>query len=201
MGRDGPPGRPSEERRGPAVPPYRGAMMSPTSTARWRRSSVSCSKATTGDILVFLPTRARHPRGCAICSRAGKSLAAVRGGPVVRPVDQRRAAARLRADPAAEIVLATNIAETSLTIPGIRFVVDTGLARVSAATSPQSAHAPPAGRAGVAKSSADQRKGRCGRVSRRRVHPAILGTGLQRPPPFHAARDPAQRTSPMSSCA
>ena len=60
------------------------------------------------------------------------------------------------------IVLATNVAETSLTVPGIRFVIDTGLARIS--------HYSPRTKVqrleieAISRASADQRKGRCGRV-------------------------------------
>jgi len=62
-----------------------------------------------------------------------------------------------------KIVLATNIAETSLTIPGIRFVVDTGLSRVSRYSPTSRTRRLPI--EPVSQSSADQRKGRCGRVS------------------------------------
>jgi ATP-dependent helicase HrpA len=61
-----------------------------------------------------------------------------------------------------KVILATNIAETSLTIPGIRFVVDTGYARLSrysAGTRTQRLPIEP-----ISQSSANQRKGRCGRV-------------------------------------
>jgi ATP-dependent helicase HrpA len=61
------------------------------------------------------------------------------------------------------IVLATNVAETSLTVPGIRYVVDLGLARLSrynARTKVQRLPIEP-----ISQASADQRKGRCGRVS------------------------------------
>ncbi|HSM11611.1 MAG TPA: ATP-dependent RNA helicase HrpA [Lysobacter sp.] len=61
------------------------------------------------------------------------------------------------------IVLATNVAETSLTVPRIRYVVDPGLARVKR-YSPRGKldrlHIEP-----ISQASADQRKGRCGRVS------------------------------------
>jgi len=59
-------------------------------------------------------------------------------------------------------VVATNVAETSLTIPGIRFVIDTGLARISQylpRTRTKSLPVSP-----ISRSSAEQRKGRCGRV-------------------------------------
>ena len=64
---------------------------------------------------------------------------------------------------ARRIVLATNIAETSLTVPGIRYVVDPGLARISrysARTKVQRLPIEP-----VSRASADQRAGRCGRVA------------------------------------
>src|SRR6185295_9663390 len=59
------------------------------------------------------------------------------------------------------VVLATNVAETSLTVPGIRSVVDSGLARVSRYSvrgKVQRLHIEP-----ISKASAEQRKGRCGR--------------------------------------
>jgi ATP-dependent helicase HrpA len=61
------------------------------------------------------------------------------------------------------IVLATNVAETSLTVPGIRFVIDPGLARISRyshRTKVQRLPIEP-----VSQASANQRAGRCGRVS------------------------------------
>ncbi|WP_258224124.1 ATP-dependent RNA helicase HrpA, partial [Stenotrophomonas sp. HMWF003] len=61
------------------------------------------------------------------------------------------------------IVLATNVAETSLTVPRIRYVVDPGLARVKRYSPRQKLdrlHIEP-----VSQASANQRKGRCGRVS------------------------------------
>ena len=61
------------------------------------------------------------------------------------------------------IVLATNVAETALTVPGIRYVIDTGLARVSRynfRTKVQRLPIEP-----ISQASANQRKGRCGRVS------------------------------------
>ena len=60
------------------------------------------------------------------------------------------------------VVLATNVAETSLTVPGIRFVIDAGTARVSRyahRTGVQRLPVEP-----IARASADQRAGRCGRV-------------------------------------
>ena len=78
-------------------------------------------------MLVFLPASARSarlPKRCASTTRRRRgprcSRAVVRGRaePVFEPHGARR------------IVLATNVAETSLTVPGIRYVIDPGLARV-----------------------------------------------------------------------
>lgn len=62
-----------------------------------------------------------------------------------------------------KVILATNIAETSLTIPGIRCVVDTGLARISRYSPQARTRRLPI--EPVSQSSADQRKGRAGRVA------------------------------------
>jgi len=111
-----------------------------------------------GDILVFLPGE-REIRD------AAEALDGI-GGAEVLPLysrlswgDQQRVFAP---GGRARIVLATNVAETSITVPGIRAVIDTGLARV-ARYSPRSKilrlPIEP-----VSRASADQRKGRCGRV-------------------------------------
>ncbi|MGI3781936.1 MAG: DUF3418 domain-containing protein, partial [Janthinobacterium lividum] len=65
--------------------------------------------------------------------------------------------------PGRRVVLATNVAETSLTVPGIRYVVDVGTARISrysARTKVQRLPIEP-----VSQASANQRAGRCGRVA------------------------------------
>ena len=61
------------------------------------------------------------------------------------------------------VVVATNIAETSLTIPGIRYVVDPGLARINRYNPRTHTQRLPV--EAVSRSSAEQRKGRCGRVA------------------------------------
>ncbi len=78
------------------------------------------------------------------------------------------------------VVLATNVAETSLTVPGIRYVVDPGTARISRYSQRTKVQRLPI--EPVSRASADQRKGRCGR------------TGIHRPgDPAHQPRlgDPA----------
>lgn len=61
------------------------------------------------------------------------------------------------------IVLATNVAETSLTVPGIRYVIDTGVARISRYSYRSKVQRLPI--EPISKASANQRKGRCGRIS------------------------------------
>ena len=61
------------------------------------------------------------------------------------------------------VVLATNVAETSLTVPGIRYVVDPGTARISRYSLRTKVQRLPIER--ISQASANQRKGRCGRVA------------------------------------
>lgn len=61
------------------------------------------------------------------------------------------------------IILATNVAETSLTVPGIKYVIDTGYARISRYSYRTKVQRLPV--EAVSQASANQRKGRCGRVS------------------------------------
>ena len=65
--------------------------------------------------------------------------------------------------PQRRIILATNVAETSLTVPGIRYVVDSGLARMSRYSARRRVQLLPI--EPIAQASAEQRAGRCGRVA------------------------------------
>jgi ATP-dependent helicase HrpA len=65
--------------------------------------------------------------------------------------------------PGRRIVLATNVAETSLTVPGIRYVIDPGTARISRYSTRTKVQRLPI--EPVSQASANQRKGRCGRVA------------------------------------
>lgn len=114
-----------------------------------------------GDVLVFLPgereirdtaeaLRKHHPPATEILPLFAR-LSQEDQERVFRPASARR------------IVLATNIAETSLTVPGIRYVVDTGLARVkrySYRNKVEQLRIEP-----ISRAAADQRAGRCGRVA------------------------------------
>lgn len=114
-----------------------------------------------GDVLVFLPgereirdaaeaLRKHHPPHTEILPLFAR-LSAQEQERVFRPSNARR------------IVLATNVAETSLTVPGIRYVVDTGSARVkrySYRNKVEQLQIEP-----VSQAAANQRAGRCGRVA------------------------------------
>lgn len=113
-----------------------------------------------GDLLVFLPGEKdiRDLRGLLEGKRLGRTELLPLFGRLSNAEQQRIFAPTT----ARKIILATNIAETSLTIPGIRYVIDTGLARVSryhARTHTRRLPIEP-----VAQSSADQRAGRAGRM-------------------------------------
>jgi ATP-dependent helicase HrpA len=113
-----------------------------------------------GDVLVFMPTEQDIRDTC--------ELLAGRGGPpaLVLPLYARLAAAEqarvFRPAAGRRIIVATNVAETALTIPGIRFVVDTGLARERRYSPRTRTAALPV--VPIAQSSAEQRKGRAGRT-------------------------------------
>ncbi|MFP3981531.1 MAG: ATP-dependent RNA helicase HrpA, partial [Desulfobacterales bacterium] len=113
-----------------------------------------------GDVLVFMPTERDIRETCEILEgRRYKSA-------VVMPLYARLAApdqARVfKPASGRKIVVATNVAETSITIPGIKYVIDTGLARISAYNPGTRTTALPI--SPISQSSADQRMGRCGRV-------------------------------------
>ncbi len=114
-----------------------------------------------GDVLVFMPSErdiretidllsGRRLPGCEFVPLFGRLTNA----------EQQRVFAQ---SPGRKIIVATNIAETSITLPGIRFVVDTGLARVSRYAAQARTRRLPI--EPVSQSGADQRKGRSGRVA------------------------------------
>ena len=114
-----------------------------------------------GDILVFLPGE-REIRDTADVL---KDLT-TRGGLEVVPLYSRLSAAEqhrvFASHSGRRVVLATNVAETSLTVPGIRYVVDTGVARISRYSVRTKVQRLPI--EAISQASANQRSGRCGRV-------------------------------------
>ncbi len=114
-----------------------------------------------GDVLVFLSgEREIRDTAAALAERVGP-------GTEILPLYARLSASEqhrvFAAHEGRRVVLATNVAETSLTVPGIRYVVDAGTARISRynqRTKVQRLPIEP-----VSQASADQRSGRCGRVA------------------------------------
>jgi ATP-dependent helicase HrpA len=119
------------------------------------------SERADGDILVFLPgereiretaeaLRKHHPKGAEILPLYAR-LSFEEQEQIFRPHGARR------------IVLSTNVAETSLTVPGIRYVVDTGLARINRYSYRNKVEQLQIEK--ISRASANQRAGRCGRVA------------------------------------
>jgi len=143
-----------------------------------------------GDVLVFLPGEREIREAHAAISRAAFAetevlslyarLNVMRQTKIFQPGAQRR------------IILATNVAETSLTVPRVRHVIDSGLARVSRYSPRRKLQQLPIEK--IARANADQRTGRCGREApgicirlydeadynarRSSVEPEILRTNL-----------------------
>ena len=119
------------------------------------------SQSSNGDILIFLSgereireaaeeLRKHHPPHTEILPLYAR-LSASEQTKIFQPHTRQR------------IVLATNVAETSLTVPGIKYVIDTGYARMSRYSVRSKVQRLPI--EPISQASADQRKGRCGRVS------------------------------------
>ncbi len=119
------------------------------------------ARAGRGDVLVFLSgereiretaetLRKHHPPSTEILPLFARQGPAEQAR-VFRPHGTRR------------VVLATNVAETSLTVPGIHYVIDPGFARISRYSHRSKVQRLPVER--ISQASANQRKGRCGRVA------------------------------------
>ena len=120
-----------------------------------------------GDMLVFMPTEYDIRECVALFEKRIKS------GDLATNCDVLPLFGRLagkaqnrvfrRSSSRMKIVVATNVAETSLTVPGIKYVVDTGLARILSYNARAKTTKLPITR--ISRASCDQRAGRCGRVS------------------------------------
>ena len=126
----------------------------------WREGSSGA-----GDVLVFLPGE-REIRDCAEALRKDHVLAQ-RFHPEVLSLFARQSIAEqervFSPGNGRRIILTTNVAETSLTVPNIRYVIDSGLARVkrySYRNKVEQLQVEP-----ISQAAANQRAGRCGRVS------------------------------------
>ncbi|WFE64941.1 ATP-dependent RNA helicase HrpA [Micromonospora sp. WMMD714] len=119
-----------------------------------------------GDILVFLSGEREIRDTAEALGKLTQSSRALLGTEIL-PLYARLSAAEqhrvFAAHSGRRVVLATNVAETSLTVPGIKYVVDPGSARISRYSSRLKVQRLPI--EPVSQASANQRKGRCGRTS------------------------------------
>ena len=134
-----------------------------------------------GDILVFLPGAAeirRAARACEPLARRANLLIAPLFGDL-SPAEQDRAV-----EPAAQrkIILSTNLAESSITIDGVRVVIDAGLARI-ASDSPWTG-LPSLEVKRISKASAQQRAGRAARTAPGRAIRLYTAEDYQRRPDY-----------------
>ena len=118
-------------------------------------------KSTSGDVLIFLPGEREIKE---LASEIKKSrIEAFDILPLYSRLSVPEQTRVFEARGKSRIILATNVAETSLTVPRIHYVVDPGWARISRYSYKSKIQQLPVER--VSQASADQRKGRCGRVA------------------------------------
>ena len=114
-----------------------------------------------GDILVFLPGEREIRETAEILRRA--ELRSTEVLPLYARLSASEQKRIFKAHSGRRIVLSTNVAETSLTVPGIRYVIDPGLARISRYSVRSKVQQLPIEK--ISQASANQRAGRCGRVA------------------------------------
>ena len=160
----------------------------PTAVLQAYRDIEAAPQLAQGDVLVFLPGEREIAD---VGELLGRELPA---GTDVLPLYSRlsweQQSKVLARGSRRRVVLATNVAETSLTVPGIRAVIDSGLARVSrysARTRLQRLPIEP-----ISQASADQRKGRCGRIGEG-ICVRLYGAEDFAARAVHRARDPAHQ--------
>lgn len=113
-----------------------------------------------GDILVFMPTERDILDTVTALNKSLRQTALVL--PLFGRLHGKEQRRIFQSSPLRKIIVATNVAETSITVPGIETVVDTGLARISHYNVRAGTTHLPVTR--VSKASCDQRAGRCGRI-------------------------------------
>lgn len=114
-----------------------------------------------GDVLIFMPTEQDIRDTCEVIQ--GRRYANAETIPLFARLSASEQQRVFQTSKGHKIIVATNVAETSITIPGIRYVVDTGLARILQYTPRSRTNTLPV--VPISRSSADQRLGRCGRVA------------------------------------
>ncbi|MDD9957897.1 MAG: ATP-dependent RNA helicase HrpA [Gammaproteobacteria bacterium] len=119
------------------------------------------TKAISGDLLVFLSSE-REIRETAVAIRKRK-IPHTEVLPLYSRLRQSEQIKIFSSHKGRRIVLATNVAETSITVPGIKYVIDTGFARISRYSVQSKVQRLPI--ESISQASANQRQGRCGRIS------------------------------------
>jgi len=114
-----------------------------------------------GDILVFLPGEREIRETAEILRRA--ELRNTEVLPLYARLSVSEQQRIFKSHSGRRVVLSTNVAETSLTVPGIRYVIDPGLARISRYSVRSKVQQLPIEK--ISQASANQRAGRCGRVA------------------------------------
>ena len=140
-----------------------------------------------GDILVFLPGE-KHIREATLALQRAR-LPRLEVMPLFARLTAQQQERIFEPHTDRRVILATNVAETSLTVPQVRHVIDSGLARISRYSVRSKVQRLPL--EPVSKASANQRRGRCGREAPGHLHPAVFGGGLRGPRGVHAAGDSA----------
>lgn len=125
-----------------------------------RRAVEHAIAAHPGDVLVFLPGQREIARVAALLEHIDAEVLALHGE---LPMEQQSRVLQAHAGGRRRVVLATNVAESSVTLPGVRVVVDSGLAR-EPRFDPNSGFSRLESVA-ISQASADQRSGRAGRVA------------------------------------
>ncbi len=118
-----------------------------------------CTSSPPGDILVFLPTEKDIRSCCEILKGRVQSHHVL---PLFGRLQARDQQQIFKAHNKPKIVVATNVAETSVTVPGIRYVVDAGLARIGSYQPRSRTMRLPIDR--ISQASCNQRSGRSGRT-------------------------------------
>ncbi len=132
----------------------------------WQRAAVSAvrmlSREGFGDILIFMPTEYDIHETAKLLRSQTIEL----NNPEILPLYARLSADQqqkiFQPSKHRKIVIATNVAESSITVPGIRYVIDTGTARLSRYSARTKTQRLPI--EAISQASADQRAGRCGRI-------------------------------------
>ena len=132
----------------------------PDDLARHVAAAVESLGDASGDILVFLPGEREIRETMAFLE--GRHFPRTEVLPLLASLPPGEQARVFKPSPQRRIILSTNVAETSVTLPGIRAVIDSGLARIKRYAAQRRVQTLRVGK--ISQASARQRMGRCGRV-------------------------------------